>query len=345
MLHTRSAPLATLRAALNRIMNILLAPFIWIVYGVDWLVSRIEGIIGSKRMPYFFVVPNMLIFFLFILAPVLLNFWFGFTGGNSILPENRPWVGAENFQRLAQCGDYFNYLSCREDFFWRAARNGIIFVGFEVPSMVIIALAIALALNRQIILRGFFRSAFFYPVLLSPVVVALIWKWILQERGGLLNTIIQLLGGQPISFLIDPTWMMFWVIFISVWAQVGFYALILLAGLQGIPPTLYEAAKIDGASDRESLFKITLPLLRPTLLVVMVLSLIRGVQAFDHIYVLTGGGPGTATVLMVQYIYRTAFEPPNNWGLAAAASLVLALVLGALTMAQLYLNRNQTEAM
>jgi alpha-1,4-digalacturonate transport system permease protein len=206
------------------------------------------------------------------------------------------------------------------------------------------ALIIALALNREIRMRGFFRSAFFYPVLLSPVVVALIWKWILQERGGLLNSVLQMIGLKPILFLLDAGWMMFWVIFVSIWAQVGFYALILLAGLQGIPPSLYEAAKIDGAHERQSFFNITLPLLRPTLLVVLVLSLIRGAQSFDHIFVLTGGGPGTATVLLVQYIYRTAFEPPNNWGLGAAASLVLAAVLAVLTLGQLYLNRRQTEA-
>jgi alpha-1,4-digalacturonate transport system permease protein len=333
-----------LRGLFDDIVALLLTPIRWIVYGLDWLIGRIESIIGQRRMPYFFVLPNMLIFFIFVLTPVLLNFWFGFTAGNSILPEQRPWVGTENFQRLSTCADYLNYKTCREEFFWRAVGNSAIFVVFEVAGMVLMALVIALALNRDIRLRGFFRSAFFYPVLLSPVVVALIWKWILQERGGLLNSVLQLLGLKSISFLTDAGWMMFWVIFVSIWAQVGFYALILLAGLQAIPPSLYEAAKIDGAHEGQSFRSITLPLLRPTLLVVLVLSLIRGAQSFDHIFVLSGGGPGTATVLMVQYIYRTAFEPPNNWGLGAAASLVLAAVLAVLTLGQLYLNRRQTEA-
>ncbi len=325
-------------------MNTLLKPVVWIVEAIDFVVSRIEAVIGHRRMPYFFVLPNLAIFAVFVAIPVLLNFWFGFTGGTSMVPEERVWVGTENFARLAQCENYLDYLSCREDYFWRAISNTAVFTVAEVPAMVFFALIIALALNRQIRFRGFFRSAFFYPVLLSPVVVALIWRWILQERGGLLNALLARIGLQPISFLIDANWMMFWVIFVSVWAQVGFYALILLAGLQSIPPSLYEAARIDGANELQSTLRVTLPLLRPTLLVVLVLSLIRSVQAFDHIWVMTNGGPGTATVLMVQYIWRTAFEPPFNRGLAAAASLVLALILGTLTIMQLILNRRQTEA-
>jgi alpha-1,4-digalacturonate transport system permease protein len=326
-------------------LNILMAPLQWVILAVDFIVGGIvERIIGHRRMPYFFVLPNMLIFVTFIAIPLILNFYFALTTGNSILPQNRQFVGLANYERIFSCGNIFEPITCREDVFWRAVFNTITFVIFEVPATIIIAMMIALALNREIALRGFFRSAFFYPVLLSPVVVALIWKWMLQERGGLLNTIIGLFGGQPISFLLSPQWMMFWIIFVSVWANVGFYALILLAGLQSIPPSLYEAAKIDGANEVQSFRKITFPLLGPTLLVVLVLSLIRGVQMFDHVYVLTGGGPGTATVLMVQYVRRTGFEPPNNWGLAAAASLILAVVLVVLTLAQLFANRRQTEA-
>ncbi len=333
------------RLAFKRMLNILMAPLQWVILAVDFIVGGIvERIIGHRRMPYFFVLPNMLIFVTFIAIPLILNFYFALTTGNSILPQNRQFVGLENYERIFSCGNIFEPITCREDVFWRAVFNTITFVTFEVPATIIIAMMIALALNREIALRGFFRSAFFYPVLLSPVVVALIWKWILQERGGLLNTIIGLFGGQPISFLLSPQWMMFWIIFVSVWANVGFYALILLAGLQSIPPSLYEAAKIDGANEVQSFRKITFPLLGPTLLVVLVLSLIRGVQMFDHVYVLTGGGPGTATVLMVQYVRRTGFEPPNNWGLAAAASLILAVVLVVLTLAQLFANRRQTEA-
>jgi alpha-1,4-digalacturonate transport system permease protein len=314
----------------------------WLLFnGPNWLIECIEDRIGHRRMPYLFLLPNLMIFAVFAFVPVLLNFAFSFTSGMSILPGERPFVGLQNFEQLATCQNYLDFRTCTEDYFWRAASNTARFVLLEVPSLVIMALVVAVALNRRVVLRGFFRSAFFYPVLLSPVVVALIWKWILQERGGLLNAILARVGLNEVSFLVDPGWMFFWTVFVSIWAQVGFYALILLAGLQSIPAVLYEAATIDGASELTSFRRITMPLLMPTMLVVVVLALIRGVQAFDHVFVLTGGGPGTATVMMVQYIYRTGFEF-RNYGLAASASLVMASVLAALTLVRLVVERRKS---
>ncbi|HEY4973234.1 MAG TPA: sugar ABC transporter permease, partial [Steroidobacteraceae bacterium] len=217
-------------------------------------------------------------------------------------------------------------------------------VVLQVGLMVLFSLITAVALNQKIRGRGFFRAALFYPVLLSPVVVALIWKWILQ-RDGLLNAAITALGGQKIIFFVDPSWAMFWVIFVSIWAHMGFYTLILLAGLQAIPRDLYEAAAMDGTRPMRALLRITLPLLWPNMIVVIVLALIRGVQTFDEVFVLTGGGPGTATLMVVQYIYETAFaNQAQNFGLAAAASVVLGVVLFVLTLLQLGLSRRKAGA-
>jgi len=175
-------------------------------------------------------------------------------------------------------------------------------------------------------------------------VVALIWKWILQ-RDGVLNAAVTMLGGQKIIFFVDPSWAMFWAIFVSIWAHMGFYTLILLAGLQAIPRDLYEAAAIDGTKPMRVLLRITLPLLWPNMIVVIVLALIRGVQTFDEVFVLTGGGPGTATLMVVQYIYETAFaNQAQNFGLAAAASVVLGVVLFALTLLQLGFSRRKAGA-
>jgi alpha-1,4-digalacturonate transport system permease protein len=205
---------------------------------------------------------------------------------------------------------------------------------------VLMSLITALALNRQIIARGFFRSVFFYPVLLSPVVVALIWKWILQQ-DGLLNGLIVSLGGERVPFLLNAQWAQAWVIIISVWAQMGFFTLILLAGLQAIPGEYYEASSIDGANAWQAFRSITLPLLMPTMFVVIVLALIRAVQVFDQVFPFTGGGPGTATLYMVQYIYQTGFaNQTKEYGLAAAASLVMALFLLLLTSLQLRAGRS-----
>ena len=136
---------------------------------------------------------------------------------------------------------------------------------------------------------------------------------------------------------------MFWAIFVSIWAHMGFYTLILLAGLQAIPADLYEAAEMDATPRWRVFWRITLPLLWPNLIVVIVLALIRGVQTFDEVFVLTGGGPGTATLMVVQYIYETAFSNQvQNFGLAAAASVVLGVVLFTLTLAQLALSRRRS---
>ncbi len=315
----------------------LFKPYAALMSALDLVFAPLQRVLGVQRMGYFFVLPNLLIFGIFILFPMLLNFYYGFTTGDSILPENRQFVGMENLQTLFDCDNFLDPNTCAQDRFWRAASNTFTFVVGQVGLMVALALITALALNRQIAGRGFFRSVFFYPVLISPVVVALIWKWLLQEQG-VLNGLIMLLGGERLPFLTDASWARFWVIFISVWAQMGFYTLILLAGLQAIPKDLYEAASMDGAGGWRSFRSVTLPLLMPTMLVVLVLSLIRAVQVFDQVYVLTTGGPGTATLYMVQYIFQTAFDR-HDFGLAAAASLVLAVVLLILTLGQLRLGR------
>lgn len=307
---------------------------------LDVVLVPLQRRIGVQRMAYFFVLPNLLIFGIFILLPMLLNIYYAFTGGTRLFPQDRPFVGAENFETIFACTSYLDPNTCREDIFWRAVSNTLAFVVFQVGGMVLAALITALILNRRIRLRGFFRSVFFYPVLLSPVVVGLIWKWILQ-RDGVLNALVVAFGGERLPFLLNADWARVWVILVSIWAQMGFYTLILLAGLQSIPSELYEAGEIDGTNSWSGFRFITLPLLVPTLLVVTVLSVIRAVQVFDQSYVLTGGGPGTATTYIVQYIYATGFDPgAPQYGLAAAASLILAAALLVLTLGQLRLNRS-----
>jgi alpha-1,4-digalacturonate transport system permease protein len=323
--------------------DIFLRPFLWVLSLLDWVLIPLQKLIGANRMAYFFVLPNLLIFGIFILLPMLLNFVYGFTSGESILLSNRTWVGTQNLERLFTCENILQYKTCKEDLFWRGVNNTIFFVIAQVGSMVVLSLITALALNRKVVGQTFFRSVFFYPVLLSPVVVALIWKWILQYQNGLLNAFLVSFGLEKIPFLLEPGWATFWVVAVSVWAQMGFFTLILLAGLQSIPPSLYEAASMDGAGGISSFRFVTLPLLLPSLVVVLVLAMIRAVQVFDQVFVLTNGGPGTATQYVVQYIYRTAFEH-RQYGLAASASLVLALALVLLTFGQLLLNRRVEEA-
>ncbi len=301
----------------------------------EFIFAPLQNWVGVDRMGYFFVLPNLLIFGIFVLFPMLLNFYYALTGGTDIFPQDREFIGTGNFEVLFDCGNYLQPNTCVQDRFWHAVFNTGTFVLFQVGFMVLFALLTALVLNRKIVGRGFFRSVFFYPVLLSPVVVALIWKWILQ-REGILNGMIETLGGDGVLWLLNPNWAMFWVVFVSVWAQMGFYTLILLAGLQAIPGELYEAGEIDGTNGWNAFRFITLPLLMPTMFVVLVLSLIRAVQVFDQVFVLTGGGPGTSTQFMVQYIYNTGFSNQiQRFGLAAAASVCLGVTLLIFTLIQL----------
>ena len=293
----------------------------------------------GPRLAWLFLGPNLLVFGVFSFLPIAVNFWYAFTGGTALQLGERPWVGLGNVRALLACTDHLDPSTCERDLFWHGVYNTMRFVLLQVSLMVAFSLLTALALNKKIIGRGFFRAAFFYPVLLSPVVVALIWKWILQ-RNGILNAGIAGLGGQPVDWLLGAGSAFGWTVFVSIWAHMGFYTLILLAGLQAIPADVYEAAKMDAASPGTVFRRITLPLLTPSLLVVAVLALIRAVQIFDEVFVLTGGGPGTATTFLVQFIYGTGFaQQVWEYGMASAASLLLAGVLMALTLAQLRAGR------
>lgn len=299
--------------------------------------------IGINRLAWAFLLPNLILFGLFAFLPVILNVFYAMTGGDNVLLADRPNVGGRNFGTLLDCGNYFDVNSCREDKFWRAVWNTVWFVTLQVGFMVGFSLLTAVILNRDIRARGFFRSVFFFPVLLSPVVVALIWKWILQ-REGVLNAFLDWTGVGGINWLVDAQWAFGWSVFISVWAHMGFYTLILLAGLQAIPRDVYEAALMDRASAWRTFRRITMPLLAPTMLVVLILALIKGVQTFDEVYAFTGGGPGTATTFIIQYIYEEGFAgAPRLFGLAAAASLLVAGVLVVLTLVQLRISRNNVD--
>jgi alpha-1,4-digalacturonate transport system permease protein len=306
---------------------------------VDRPLRALQKVAGTNGMAAFFLAPNMLIFGIFVLLPLVINFAYSATGGNALFLPDRTFVGLEQYGRLLTCGDYTDPKTCTEDQFWIAVRNTGVFVVFQVALMTVFAVATALILNRDIRARSFWRAVFFFPVLLSPVVVGLIWRWIL-ERNGLLNTILFQFGFEPTLWLTDRFWAFAAAVMVSIWAHVGFYALILLAGLQAIPRDLYEAAEMDGTRPTRVFWRITLPLLMPNLLVVIVLSLIRAVQIFDEVFVLTGGGPGTSTLFLTQYIYEVGFASLlKNPGLASAASILMGSVLVVLTLIQLGIAR------
>ncbi len=314
-------PIATLFAFL---MNLPERPMRWA-----------QSVLKGGRLGWVFVAPNLAVFALFTFLPIAFDIHYAVTGGVNLMPGDRPYVGGENFGSLLDCSNHFDANSCRRDLFWHGVWNTLRFVVFQVGLMLGFSLLTAIVLNKKIIGRSFFRAAFFYPVLLSPVVVALIWKWILQ-REGLLNATMIGSGFEPVNWLLDQNWAFVWSVAVSIWAHMGFYTLILLAGLQAIPAEINEASQMDATPPWRHFRRITLPLLMPNVMVVLVLGLIRAVQVFDEVYVLTGGGPGSATTFVVQYIYKTGFaDQVRQYGLAASASLLLAGVLLVLTLVQM----------
>lgn len=272
-----------------------------------------------RLTPYLFILPNMAIFAVFTIYPAINGF--NISLYNSSNARTFTWAGSGNYAKILH-----------DDAFWAVVRNTVLFASSFVAIAVSVAIAIAVLLQAQRRAKGFFRAVVFVPVLISPVVVGLVWNWILQRKGGLLNSGLARLGlGQP-GWLVEPNLALGAIIIVAVWMHAGFFILILLAGLQGIDPVLYEAAAMDGASAWVQFRAITLPMLSPSIVVVVVLATINGFQAYDYIYTLTGGGPDGASTLIVQYIYDNAFRSPIRYGVAAAASALLFVGIFTLTL-------------
>ena len=315
-----------------------------VMSAVGWPIEVMQRVTGSRWLPYFFLIPNLLIFGLYTFAPLFINIGFAVTDGQSINFPQREFSGTDNFERLTSDVQIDTGGENREDDkFQQAVADTVIFVIFQVPIMILFALITALVLNRDIRGRAFWRSVFFYPVMLSPVVVGFLWTLILK-RTGVLSLTLMNWGwiDEPIQWLSDPSWSMYWSIFVYTWAHLGFYMLILLAGLQAIPKDLYEAAKMDGTPGWRMLWRITLPLLMPTLLVVTILSMIKAFQAFEELYAMQ-----VRWISVVSYIFETSGlrgQPTSHGlGIAATASLLIAMVLMILSLLQLWLTARQTR--
>ena len=284
-----------------------------------------------RLVPYLFLLPNMAIFGLFTVWPAINGFNISMYSSSN--GRTFRWEGAGNYQRILTDED-----------FWGIVRNTVVYALSFVVLSVVLGVMLAVLVDQQRRGRTFFRSVFFVPVLISPVVAGLVWNWMLERQNGLINTFLRSFGIPEVPWLVDNTLAMVVVIAVGTWMQVGFYMLILLAGLQSIDPSVYEAAKIDGASRWRQFISLTFPLLQPSILVVVVLATIHGFQAFDFIYTLTGGGPVGATTLIVQYIYENGFVSPIRYGVASAGSVLLFCAIFALTIVNWMIGRKREAA-
>lgn len=266
------------------------------------------------------LLPSLAGMVVFLMAPVASSLVLSFSEWDLIGEIN--WVGLANYtQALA------------DPAVLGALRNTLTFILGYLPSVVIIALGLALLLNRRIRGRVVFRAIYFVPVVTSWVAVSLIWKWLLNPQYGLVNFALGAIGIKGPGWLFDPAWAMTGVILTSVWKDIGFVTVIYLAGLQDIPEPLYEAAALDGATPWQRFWSITFPMLAPTTFFVTTISLISSFQVFDQVWIMTQGGPAGATSVMVELIYKNAFSY-YKMGYASAISWVLFALIFAVTIAQ-----------
>lgn len=279
---------------------------------------RIPGRAG-RRLRYALVVlafllPSAVPMAMFTIYPMFGALWVSLHKWNLLSPME--WVGLGNYAKLLQDPDTLN-----------AFGNTFYYILGYLPLVYVGGLALALALNQALPLRGLLRGVYFLPVVTSWIVVALIWRWLLNPEVGIVNAALGLFGIDGPGWWTDPTWAMPSIILASAWKDLGFVMIILLAGLQAIPQDLYEAATVDGAGWWRRLFNITLPMLTPSTFFVIVISLINGFQVFDQVYAMTGGGPAGASTVVVQQIYDLTFRYSRAGEAAALSWLLFVLVL------------------
>lgn len=296
---------------------------------------------GTKRVlrdmrkqwsAYLFLSPVLLLFSVFTVFSVGYAFYLSFHEWNILEPQ-KPYVGLDNYSRLIE-----------DERFHQAVINTIYYVAGSVPLTMGIGLLVALLLNTRIRARGLFRALFYLPVLTPLVIASIIWKWVYNGDYGLLNYYLMELNliDEPLLWLADKNLAMPAVIITSVWKGVGFAMVVYLAGLQSIPEDYYDAAKIDGATGWRRLKDITIPLLSPTTLFLLVVSVLGSFQVFTQIFIMTNGGPLGRTRTVVWYIYTTAFRD-FNMGYAAAMAFALFGMMLAFTALQFRLLRADVQ--
>ena len=272
-----------------------------------------------------FVLPLIIGLIAFVYGPVLMALALSFTDYDAINFPN--WVGLANFEYL------LNW-----DFFWTAFGNTAYMVIGFVAICTPLSLVLALALNHK--LRGItvFRSAFFLPVIISMISAGLLWKWLYLPDFGALNWFLSIFGVPAIPWVSERMWAIPAIILMSVWKAAGYFAIIFLASLQGVPQEYYEAAKIDGASVWHSFWHITLPIISPTTFFIIVTMIIGSALVFDQIWVITKGGPAYGTLSVVMLIYRTGFEL-LQFGRASAVTVVFFIIIMLVTIVQFRVQR------
>ncbi len=290
--------------------------------------SRVREAISA----YLFIAPFFLFFLVFTARAVISGINVSFYDWNVLAPTHK-FLGLKNYETLLN-----------DPLWWTSLRNTAIFAVLTVAGTTVVALAAALVVNQPIRGRDFFRVVFYAPGVLSVGVVGIIWQWMLDKDFGVVNYGLNLIGLPKVEWLSNANIVLPSLSLVTVWWGFGFPMLLFIAGLQGIPDSLYEAARIDGANSRQLFFRITLPLLRPTLLFVTVTQFIAQFQVFGQPYIITnGGGPGQASYTVIIYLFQQAVRYLHA-GYGAAIAIGLAVVMITLTVLQFIFLGRRDEA-
>lgn len=271
---------------------------------------------------YGFLAPALLLLGLFLVIPALLAIYYAFTDYYLLTPDKRQFVGFANFIEIF-----------KDTIFLQSLKNIVVFVLCVIPVQVGAALGLALLINKQRRGNIFFKVAFFAPVVLSLVVISVLWLYLLNPSEGLINSLLVNIGFDAQPFLSSPKQAMYTIVFVSAWQGAGYQMLIFLAGLQNIPGTVYEAAKIDGVSKWQNFIYITMPLLKPTSILIMITTLIGAFKLIIQPMVMTQGGPMNSTITPVYYIYQTGFSD-RLIGYSSAMTVLFGIVIAIVTLIQ-----------
>lgn len=292
--------------------------------------------LNEQKWAYLFVAPGVILFVVFVLGPLVASFYWSFTEYNGIGPPK--WVGIENYKNI-----FFH-----DPRFWKSIRNTVFYTVGVIPPGLVISLLLAIGVDQQIRFKNFFRVIYFIPSVTSVIALSVIWKWLFAgEKYGLINYLLILLGFKPIDWLMSPFWTLPAIMIMSIWAGIGYNMILFLAGLQTIPTTVYEAADIDGASTWDKFWHITLPLLKPTMVFVVIMGFIASFQVFERIYIMTEsefgiGGVLDSALTAVAYLYDMGFRK-FQMGYASAVGYIVFFVIFVVTIVNVNFVKSKIE--
>ena len=271
-----------------------------------------------------FIMPSLIGFLVFTFVPVVISFFLSFCDWNFMSGfEGIKFSGLSNYIKLFS-----------DDWFLSSYKNNIIFTVVTVPTLIALGLVIATIMNKYIFGGGAVRTMFFIPYICSVVAVCSVWMVLFQPSYGPINQVLMKLGMEnPPKWLADYDWSLISIMIVYIWQQVGYYAIVFLAAIKGVPGELYEAASLDGAGAIRSFFNVTVPMVAPTTFFLFIMGIIGSFKVFDQISVLTQGGPGNSSSVMAFYVYRTAFEY-YDMGYANTLAWALFVLIFAVTMVQ-----------